>query len=65
LASKDELCSEEVVNVHAEDVGTVDKEADDEVASHCDDSDLLSIPAFIYWHVFCCMCSLATTMREK
>jgi hypothetical protein len=47
LALKDELCSEEVATVHAEVVGTVDEEAEDEVASHCDESDSLPIPVSI------------------
>jgi hypothetical protein len=33
LASKDELRSEEVATVHAKEVGTVDEEAEYEVAS--------------------------------
>jgi hypothetical protein len=47
LASKDKLCSKEVATVHAEEVGTVDKEAEDEVASHCNESDSLPIPVSI------------------
>jgi hypothetical protein len=47
LASKDELCSEQVATVHAEEVGTVDKEAEDEVASHCYECDSLPIPLSI------------------
>jgi hypothetical protein len=39
LASKDELRSDEVATLHAEEVGTVDEKAEDEVASHCDESD--------------------------
>jgi hypothetical protein len=47
LASKAELRSKEIATVHAEEVGTVDEEAEDEVASHCDESDLLPIPVSI------------------
>jgi hypothetical protein len=47
LASKDELRSEQVATVHAEDVGTVDEEAEDEVTSHCDESDSLPVPLSI------------------
>jgi hypothetical protein len=43
LISKDELRSEEVATVHTEEVGTVDEEAEEEVASHCDKSDSLPI----------------------
>jgi hypothetical protein len=39
FAAKDELLSEEVAIIHAEEVGIVDDEAEDEVASHCDESD--------------------------
>jgi hypothetical protein len=47
LTSKDELRSKEVATVHAEEVGTVDEDAEDEVASHCDESDSLPIPVSI------------------
>jgi hypothetical protein len=39
LASKDELWTEEIAAVHAEEVGMVDDEAEDEVASHFYESD--------------------------
>jgi hypothetical protein len=39
LASKDELHSKEVATVHTEEAGAMDKEAEDKVASHCDESD--------------------------
>jgi hypothetical protein len=66
LASKDELRSEEVATVHAEEVatvhaqgvGTVDEEAEDEVASHCDDSDSLPIPVSICSGVFSDVCAI-------
>jgi hypothetical protein len=55
LASEDELCSEEVATVHVEEVGTVDEEAEDDVASHCNESRLTSNSTFhLFWHVFCC-----------
>jgi hypothetical protein len=41
------LRSEEVATVHAEKVGTVDEEAEYEVASPCDESDSLPIPVSI------------------
>jgi hypothetical protein len=44
LASKDELRSEEVATVHAEEVRITDE---DEVASHCGESDSLPIPVYI------------------
>jgi hypothetical protein len=47
LALKDELCSKEVAAVHAEEVGTVNEEAKDEIASHCVESDSLPIPVSI------------------
>jgi hypothetical protein len=47
LASKRELRSQEVATVHAEEVRTVDEEAEDEVASHCDESDSLPFPVSV------------------
>jgi hypothetical protein len=47
LALKDELRSEEVATEHAEEVGTGDEEAEDEVTLHCDESDSFPIPISI------------------